>query len=755
MGKWIKKYSLAIIGLVFGLSAYSLFLLPKLKIDSSFDQFFPTGHPSLSFYRDFVEEMGTADNSMIIAIKNQPSIFDSVFLKRVEIFLVEMDSLPEIKSVSSILSIKKYNQVLPGKVSSRPYIQVSHPERFARDSVLIFSDFLFNQHFISEDASVLKFPVQLVDSLSLDRFDNLLNKIDQLGQEVGFGKIHMMGRKYMESEFQKLTKKEMKTALVLSFGVIILALYLIHRTLMGVIVPITCILLSLLMLYGYLSFFGRPLTIMSNLFPTIVLIVGISDIIHICTKFSIDGKTIHNPILAMDRTLKEIGLITLINSLTTAAGFLMLLTMSMQALRTFGVDATVGLAFAWMNSIFLLPAFILFFNLESSFIKPVQSKKFRKPLHILVDFTLNYPKQIILVFSLIVMFSLLGMWKINTNNMMLTNLPEHNRLYEDFVFFDQELGGGRSVELSLKAKTGKNFFDDEILQSVSEIEHFLEKEVGVSQIVGPAVYSKWLHLIVDRNSNWSLPSEDDISLIKLYSQSSGTALPVKIISKSGSTARIYGRIKDLGRKKAEAMEESFELWKSSVPGMEEIEIVFTGIDHLTDIGHQLRIDNMYISFIMLVIVVSVITGILYKSWKLILVALIANLIPVLVVGGVLGFTGIEMRGTTTIIFTVGFVIAVDDTLHFLHRYKLEIKNGLSLQEAINKTILETGIAMTMTSLILLGGFMVLLFSSFGDIYYHGFLVSIVILVAIITDLVLTPVLISSFFKNELDKIKKV
>lgn len=754
MGKWIKKYSLTIIGmaLVFGVS--SLFLIPKLKVDSSFDQFFPTGHPSLSFYGDFVAEMGTADNSMILAIKNQPSIFDSVFLKRVEIFLVDLDSLPEIKTVSSILSIKKYNQVLPGKVSSRPYIQVSHPERFSRDSVLIFSDFLFNQHFISEDASVLKFPVQLVDSLSLDEFDNLLDKIDQLDQKVGFGKIHVMGRKYMESEFQKLTKKEMKTALVLSFGVIILGLYLIHRTWMGVIIPIACMLISLLMLYGYLSLFGRSLTIMSNLFPTIVLIVGISDIIHICTKFSIDSKTIHNPITAMDKTLKEIGLITLINSLTTAAGFLMLLTMSMQALKSFGVDATVGLAFAWLNSILLLPALILFFNLESSFSKPVQKKKYQKLLQFLVDFTSNYPKQIILVFSLFVLISLLGLKNINTNNMMLTNLPKHNRLFEDFAFFDQELGGGRSVELSLHTKDGKNFLDYEMLQSVEKIEDYLEKEMGVSQIIGPSVYAKWLHLIVDRNSNWSLPSANEMSLMKLYSQSSSTALPIKIISDTGGTARIYGRMKDPGRRNAEAMEQSFEIWKSTIPELKELEVAFTGIDHLTDFGHQLRIDNMYQSFIILVIVVSMITGILYKSWKLVLISMVANMIPVLVVGGVLGFTGIEMRGTTTIIFTVGFVIAVDNTLHFIHRYKLERKNGLSVQEAINKTILQTGIAMTLTSLILLGGFTVLLFSSFGDIYYHGLLVSIVIFVAIVTDLVLTPVLIKLLFKNELDKIKK-
>jgi len=138
-----------------------------------------------------------------------------------------------------------------------------------------------------------------------------------------------------------------------------------------------------------------------------------------------------------------------------------------------------------------------------------------------------------------------------------------------------------------------------------------------------------------------------------------------------------------------------------------------------------------------------------------LVSMIANLIPVIVVGGVLGFTGIEMRGTTTIIFTVGFVIAVDNTLHFIHRYKLETKKGLPVQEAINKTILQTGMAMTLTSLILLGGFIVLLFSSFGDIYYHGLLVSIVIIVAIVTDLVLTPVLIKLLFNNVLDKIKKI
>lgn len=146
--------------------------------------------------------------------------------------------------------------------------------------------------------------------------------------------------------------------------------------------------------------------------------------------------------------------------------------------------------------------------------------------------------------------------------------------------------------------------------------------------------------------------------------------------------------------------------------------------------------------------VGLIIGIVYRSWALLSITFLVNIIPIILVSGFMGFTGIELRGTTTMIFAIGYVIAVDDTLHFINRYRLERRKGLGNKEAVSGTLMHTGRAMVMTSIILLGGFMILMHSSFGDVYYHGLLVSLIILTASVSELLLTPVLITFFFREK-------
>lgn len=188
----------------------------------------------------------------------------------------------------------------------------------------------------------------------------------------------------------------------------------------------------------------------------------------------------------------------------------------------------------------------------------------------------------------------------------------------------------------------------------------------------------------------------------------------------------------------------------------DVKFSVTGIDYITDIGHQLRIDNMTGSFLLEILIVSIIIGLTYQSFSLVLITFIANIIPILIIGGIMGFAGIELRGATTAIFAIGYVIAVDDTLHFINRFQLEKRKGLSTEAALQKTILHTGRALIITSLILLGGFAVLMHSSFGDVFMHGFLVSLIVMTGLFSELLLTPVMIRYFFnsKQKRERIKR-
>lgn len=749
IGKWIYKYDSIILLITFLICVWSIFMFPTLKTDTDFKQFFPKGEPALANYESFAKKMGSSENILIIAIENKASIFDSIFLKKIVQLQTKIDGFKEIKNSSSILSLKRYKSYGQGFIEKRPYINTFQFQKIDRDSIQIFRDYKITQHFITKDAKVLKIIVQLSDNLSLIQVDTLIRKIDFQTTKLSLQNVHYFGRKYMESEYKKLVNKELGTSIYLSFGFVFIILLLIHRSIIGALLPLICMAISLIMLYGYMAFFDRPLTIMSNLFPTIVLIVGISDVIHISSKFAFESLHTKDAVLAINKTLTEIGLTTFINSITTALGFLTLLTMSMKTMQSFGVDAAVGLMICWVNSILVLPAVLLKFNLTKSFRKPVVSKQWNTILSRVLAFTYSYSKRILFAFLILIMISTYGIFNINTNNYILSSLPKNNRLHNDFNFFDNRLGGGRTFELIIKTKNNNYLYHKKVIQNIEKLENHLEQKTGVSGIISPVLVFKMLNQAIENHSNWQLPkSQKGFDKLYLYSTTKEYDLPISIIDNTNTTGRLIGHITDIGRNKMESKQEEIKKWITQNIDPSIVSFEFTGSDYMTDIGHQLRIDNTLSSFLLEILIVSLIIGIIYKSLIMVLISFISNIIPILLIGGFLGYSGIEFRGATTIIFAIGYVVAVDDTLHFINRFQLEKKKGLTTKNALKSTYLHTGRAMVMTSLILLGGFMILLHSSFNDVYTHGLLMSITIIIALITEFLITPIMITIFYKNK-------
>lgn len=749
IGKWIYKYNSIILLITFSLCVWSIFLFPTLKTDTNFKQFFPKEEPALVNYESFAKKMGSSENILIIAIENKSSIFDSIFLKKIGQLQTNINEFKEIKNSSSILSLTRYKSYGQGFIEKRHYINSLQFNTISRDSIQIYHDYKITQHFITKDAKIVKIILQLSDNLSLIQIDTLIKKIDFQVTQLSLHNAHYFGRKYMESEYQKLVNKELGTSLFLSFTFVFIILLVLHRSVIGALLPLLCMTISLIMLYGYMALFNRPLTIMSNLFPTIVLIVGISDVIHISSKFAYESLHTKDAVFALNKTLKEIGLTTFINSFTTAIGFLTLLTMSMKTMQSFGVDAAIGLMICWVNSILFLPAVLSKFNLIKSFRKPVESNQWNTILSLVLSFTYSYPKRILFAFLILIMISTYGICNINTNNYIVSSLPNNNRLHTDFNFFDNRLGGGRTIELIIKTKNKTNLHNKKVIQNINKLENYLETKIGVSGIISPTLVFKLMNQAIDNHSNWQLPkSQTDFNKLYLYSTTKEDDFPIVIIDKTNTTGRLIGHLTDIGRNKMQLKQAEIRNWIAQNMDPSIVSFEFTGSDYMTDIGHQLRIDNTLSSFLLEILLVSLIIGFIYKSMKMVLISFISNIIPILLIGGFLGYSGIEFRGATTIIFAIGYVIAVDDTLHFINRFQVEKRKGLTIEEALKNTYLHTGRAMAMTSLILLGGFILLLHSSFNDVFTHGLLMSLIIIVALLTEFLLTPILIISFYKNK-------
>jgi len=733
----IIRYKLLIIICVILLAGGSVLLLPLLKVDVQFSNFFPKGDAQLDFYKEFTSKMGSNDLFIFCAVKADKSVFDLYFLRKADKFVLNCQKLPFIRNVSSITNSNRFYKT-PFGIISYPYLHLDTPEKFEKDSLRIVKDSFLTKRFVSTDHQYLSFIIELEKGLDLNQADTAMVQIDSLISLHGLKNSHLLGRKYMEVQYNKMVAKELGRSLLLSLIFIVVVLGFLYRSLSGILLPVLSMILAFLILCGFLALTGRSLGILANLFPTIMLIVGISDVIHIFNKNSLEIQKGRNQRQAIKKTIKEIGLTTFLTSFTTAAGFLTLTTSSMPAIRNFGFDAAAGVLIAYGVSIVFVPAILLTLGLRMPLKSQIFTKYWDSFCEKLFQLTTQIPGRILNITFFITGIALIGIFQIDTNNLQLTNIPDVHRLKTDYKAFEEHMGGGRSFEMAVICK---NEFDLSTLSEIRTLHNYLESLPELEKVFSPITLYYGISKIFERRLPlFELPESDE--KLNRYVKSVKNSImgsDWKLVDSTQTIGRISARMKDLGRKKVKTFNSKISAWIGENLDTTHLQFYFTGTDLLFDRGHELRIQNMGQGLIIAIFVVALLMGLIFKSSRIIIIVLLVNVLPLLLLGGVMGFMGIELRGHTSIIFTIAFVIAVDDTIHFLSKFKIERQKGLSVREAVRKTMQESLKAIIVTSIILFGGFFV---------YVVGVLVSTSLLFALIIDVFLLPVLILRFIKDD-------
>lgn len=722
--------------------------LPNLKISVLFSDYFPNDDPDLKFYTQVKEELGHDEESLIIALKTTGSLFETEHLKVVQSLSRTLQRLQNVENCSDITNLQYYQKPFFGFIS-RNYLKFDSLSTRIIDQSRLISDSFYTQRFYHPKSNSILLYLSLKEDLSNDQIDQTFNSIDQTINSNYVGGYHILGRKYLESEYRKLVSNELKSSILYTIGIIVLVLIWSFRSVAGVIFPLFTMIIAMLFLYGFLSVSGRNLGIMSNLFPTIVLIVGISDMIHLLSKYDLEKAKGLSRVDSIRVVIKEIGSSLLLTSATTALGFLTLCTSSMKAISDFGLEAAIAVFIAFVVTIFLVPSLILILRLNIH-LNPSWNVKIWAPIaEKIIKIINNRTRSIWMISLFILVISFVGISKLNFNNLQLSNIPLDNQLRQDFHFFDQELGASRSFELIVSSADSLGLRNVENLIKLQTVHEYLVSQSEISNIVSPV---SWYHGITKvYNRTFEFPSISTVqnTLNRYVEELPNGFFPNrwKMVNTSEDMGRFHGWIPDIGRLETNKLNSRILQWVDSQESLKGLEFRITGSDHMIDKGHEHRIKNMISGLILALLVVGFLIGIIFKNIRMVLISLLINTLPLIIVAGCMGFLGIEMRGSTSILFAIGFVIAVDDTIHFLNKFRLETNRLNSINVSINTTIRETGKAMSLTTIILVAGFLILLHSASWDVYVLGILVSVMLFAALITDLFLLPVMLQSFYKN--------
>lgn len=735
----------------------SLFLLTRLKFTFDFEQFFPQGDPDFEFFKNYIKDFESDDNFLLAAVERQDGVFERQFLERFHEFAVKAGELPHVTS-STALTKMQYPIRTPFGITAIPAVHIEDTTFYASDRARVMQDRRFVHNLISEDGTALTVVLKTVPSTDLKQAKELMGALDSLlavyKREQAFDDVHLLGRAYFQREMVEMEMREVLVSTLLAALLVIAVLFFIFRRWWSVFIAITGIGLSLLFFLGLLSALGRELNALAALYPILMCIVGVADTVHITSKYLDELEKGHDRDTAIRITLKEIGLATFITCITTAIGFASLLTNRTAPIQGFGVNAALGVVtaffviYGWLWA--MLPRFradqLIHYTPEYAFWGRFMDWTYR--------FTRLNGRKIAWFSAGLLLVCLAGIAMINTNYRIKHNLPRGQQITADFLYFEKKFSGFRPVEIAVFPQSGRKADDFEVLREMDKLENHLRSYPPIKTVASVNDLYRSLHAMDfgNRPEEYRLPdSLADFERYRRLAEKVPPSYSDVLLSRDHDKARIAARMLDVGRDTVAIMQDGIERWWQVNTDSTVAKFKITGTGVILDKNSAYIRDNMLQGLIPSVLVVALIMALLFRDVRMVLVFCVPNVFPLFFAGALIGYLGIPLEAGIATVFSIVFGIATDDTVHFLSNFKLCRSKGMSVEQALQTTLSETGKAMCLGSIILFFSFLVMLFSIHPPSVTVGLLVSVTLAGALFCDLLLAPVLVRWLIRDKKEK----
>lgn len=726
--KRVAKITLVVISLLTFFFGYQT---SRITFDYDFENFFPKGDKDTEFFAQYREQFSSDNDFILVGLESEHSIFSDSFQEKAIEIIDEINRLPYTHQVLSI-----YN--LPGGFAPDAKL----------DSSRIFKYRELTQAFVADNSSSLSVLLLHEPFLKKDECDTLAARIQEISSNYDFKTIHLAGRAIAQKYYIETSQIELATFLGIGVILLIIILFFTFRTLWGVLVPLVVVLLSMIWTVGIMTFLGEPFNLLLTTLPTIVFVVGVSDVIHIVSRYLDLIRMGESNLEAVKKAFKEVGLATFLTSITTAVGFLTLLVAKIEPIKDFGLYTAIGVMVAYILAFTLLPSILILGKKPENKAIDFGGRFWKKNLIKLYSFVLKQKKSIVIASIILFLISLVGTLNLRVKNDLLEDISADNPLKQSFDFFDNNYAGVRPFEMQIKVlDSSKDVFDIDVLTELEKLESFLTEDYGVNGVVSPLSVMKTAHFVSSFDADKIELPNSKRKLRQLEKQLKKQN-PDGFFFDNYQMARLSGRVQDLGNTHFEEQNKKLERFIQDSINPNLIQLQLTGSAELLDKNNRTLSMSLLQGLLLAFAVVVFLVGLIYKSFKMAFIALISNVLPILMIGSIIAFSGLQIKVSTSIIFTIAFGIAVDDTLHFINKLKIELNKGRSLALAIRTTFLSAGKAIIITSLILISGFISLIGSSFLSTFYVGLLVSLTLLFALIIDLTLLPLLILKFYKRK-------
>lgn len=724
----------------------------------------PEDDPAYLEYEAFENIFGNEGNLMVLGVKDK-NFFQ---LKNYQKWVKLSQDIDTLNGVSSVFSVTESYDLIKNKdlkqFEIKPIFKKDISSQFELDSIKshflslpFYKSTLYNQQnycylmAVTLNPNILQSPKRV----------ELINKIIEAGNNYTNNSnidIHYSGLPFIRVTTAEMIKKELNMFIFLALGITTVIIFLFFRSFKVVLFSMLIVVIAVIWALGTQAIFGFKITILTGMIPPLIIVIGIPNSVFLLNKYHQEYRKHGNKIKALQRMIRKIGNATFLTNLTTASGFATFIFTSSKILVEFGIIAAINIIGVFVLSLLLIPIVFSFLSApKERHLNHLDNKAVNHIVDKLVHISLNNRTTVYIITAIILFFGIIGISFIKTTGFMLDDIPHDDPLYTDLKFFEENFEGLMPLEIMIDTKKpngvlkASNLKKMDLLHKEISSHPDISKALSISEVVKFARQGFY-------NGNpkyYAIPSSQERNFLLSYVSSGGgkqQSIINTFIDSLKQKTRLSFRIKDVGTTRMSDLNNIIIDNINEVFPEDKYNTSVTGASVLFFKGTKYLIRNLFVSLFLAIILIASFMAWMFSSKRMVLVSLIPNLIPLVMTAALMGYFGIPIKPSTILVFSIAFGISVDDTIHYLAKYRQELsETNWSIKAAVVLALKETGVSMIYTSIILFFGFGIFGFSDFGGTVALGILIAVTLLIALFSNLIILPSLLLTLEKSITNK----
>jgi uncharacterized protein len=744
--------------------------LPQLTIDTSNESFFHPDDQVLIDYNQFRDQFGK-DEFIVLGLQH-PNIFTIKFLSDLKRLHNAIESqVPYLDEVTSLVNIRN-TRGEKDEVIVAEFLKDWPKNQTDLDILQLraLENSLYSNYVLSQDNSMTAVIIKplacnpdAISSLQIEGscqpMTNFQNRemmaaiVDILDKQQSPDiPIALSGLPAIVDYLNITLEKDLSIIIPMMLTIVVVFLGIMFRRISGVIYPIIIFLISLLSAMSIMAILGIPMSSITTILPSFILVVSISDSVHILALFYPQYQKTGGRKQAIIAAMEHSGLAVFMTTLTTAAGLLSFVAAEVAPVADLGIVAPIAVFLALFYTVLLLPALLAIFPVKQAKSPTKRLGIFNSASQKLALFSNSKQPLILCIFTVLFFISIAGINQLNFSHKLLNWFSESSPIRLDTELVDEKMRGSVSFDVIIDTKKADGLYDPAFIQKLEEatekLENYNHKDLFVGKVISLTTVLKETNRALHENQQafYTLPESAQLIAQELFLfQLSGSDDLEELIDQQFSKTRLTMHLPYRDSNQFEHFVHFVE--QDLNQRFPDAAITVTGVNALfVEILNKVMA-TMLKSYTIALILISFLMIVMLGKLRMGLLSMIPNLFPIIMVMGLMGWFGIPLDLGTIMIGSISIGIIVDDTIHFLHNYGKYYDQLGDPEAATERTFNTVGRAMLVTSVVLIGGFLANLFSDLTINQNTGFLVAATVFIALLTDFILLPTLLSLVYSR--------